>query len=298
MASDPLTRTTSRRAFLAGAAGLVVAAACGKSGSSGSGATATTAGQGDLPVNGSPATGDVYVANDLRFPFGVLRKGQGGFDTVVGEPVTISFSGPDGASLPARAATFRSEGLAGTEHQGIYETTVSFPKAGAWWANLEVKGKKGRFAVQVNAEPDNPAPGKPAIVTPSPTPSHTLGVDPICTRDPACPLHDVSLDDALKSGKPVVLLFATPARCTSRWCGPVLDVLLDAKGPYEGRATFIHVEIYENMTSNKLAPTVAKWDLSFEPILYGIAPDGTIEQRLDGAFDEREVKQALGALIA
>ena len=44
----------------------------------------------------------------------------------------------------------------------------------------------------------------------TPTTADARGVDPICTADPVCPLHDVTLADALAAGDPIALLVATP----------------------------------------------------------------------------------------
>ena len=44
--------------------------------------------------------------------------------------------------------------------------------------------------------------------------------------------------------RPVALLFATPALCQSRTCGPVTDLTLQVKSQYGKRMTFIHEEIY------------------------------------------------------
>ena len=63
----------------------------------------------------------------------------------------------------------------------------------------------------------------------TPTTADARGVDPICTAEPACPLHAVDLADARTQGKPIALLVSTPAYCQLAICGPVLDVLLDAR---------------------------------------------------------------------
>src|SRR3546814_12918171 len=68
----------------------------------------------------------------------------------------------------------------------------------------------------------------PAVATPTPTDAR--GVNPICTAEPACPLHDVSLADALGEGRPIALLVATPAFCQIAICRPVLALLLEAPG--------------------------------------------------------------------
>ena len=87
--------------------------------------------------------------------------------------------------------------------------------------------------------------GASAPTDASPTPTNTLGVDPICTRDPMCPLHTASLDTVIGKGKPVAVLFATPARCQSQYCGPVLDSLLPLVGDYQDRVDIVHVDIYK-----------------------------------------------------
>ena len=74
-------------------------------------------------------------------------------------------------------------------------------------------------------------------------------MNPICTPQAECPLHTVSLSDVIGAGKPVAVLFATPALCTSAYCGPVLDEMLDVMGPYQDRVTFVHVDIYKSLTN-------------------------------------------------
>ena len=49
--------------------------------------------------------------------------------------------------------------------------------------------------------------------------------------------------------KPVVLLFATPALCQSRVCGPVTDAAEQVKQEFGDRVAFIHQEVYNNNRS-------------------------------------------------
>ncbi len=55
-------------------------------------------------------------------------------------------------------------------------------------------------------------------------------------------MHDVDFADALGK-EPIVLLFATPALCQSRVCGPVVDVAEQVKRERPDDAAFIHLEI-------------------------------------------------------
>jgi hypothetical protein len=88
-------------------------------------------------------------------------------------------------------------------------------------------------------------------------------------------------------------MFATPARCQSRYCGPVLDQLLAIRRDYEQRVALIHVEIYQNATTSELVSTVQRWNLPGEPWLFGIDRTGRIAGRLDGAMGTDEVRTLL-----
>ena len=81
----------------------------------------------------------------------------------------------------------------------------------------------------------------------------------ICTREPTCGMHAISLDKALSNGKPTVVSFATPLLCASRMCGPVLDEQLQAFQAVGGQANFVHVEIYPGRTTKRPAPLYRTW---------------------------------------
>jgi hypothetical protein len=114
---------------------------------------------------------------------------------------------------------------------------------------------------------------------------------------PACSLHTVSLADAIGKGRPVAVLFATPALCQTRYCGPVLDELLKLRKRYQDQITFVHVEIYRDNRGADLAPTVQAWNIPFEPWLFTVDGAGTIRGRLDSAFGRDEISPLLDALV-
>ena len=106
-------------------------------------------------------------------------------------------------------------------------------------------------------------------------------------------MHDVDFADVLGK-KPIVLLFATPALCQSRVCGPVVDVAEQVKSERPDDADFIHMEIYNDNDPNKGArPQVHDYDLPTEPWLFVIDSDGKVSTRIEGAFSVDELKQAL-----
>jgi hypothetical protein len=136
----------------------------------------------------------------------------------------------------------------------------------------------------------------PALQTP--TVDDARGVNPICTREPACPLHDVTAAQALAEGKPMAFLIATPAFCQVTICGPVLDVLLDAVTALPD-VTFLHQEVYADPRSGNLnlyAPQVLELGLQLEPCLVLVGSDGKVVRRIDSIYDADELDELLAAL--
>jgi hypothetical protein len=117
----------------------------------------------------------------------------------------------------------------------------------------------------------------------------------IDTRVPPSTMHEADYADVVGK-KPVVLLFATPALCQSRVCGPVVDIAEQVKGESGGEAEFIHMEIYrDNEVERGFRPQVLRWRLPTEPWLFTIDRRGRIAARLEGAFSTRELERALKA---
>lgn len=270
--------------------------ACGGSDGGSQRTTSTTGGaESTLPEFTDVAAGvlasDLYATSTpQRFAFAVLAK-QG---YASGAKARVALAPPGGAPTRFVDATARAEGL--PEFRGVYTVEAELPQAGTWNGTLEYQGKRSDFFFPVHEKPSTVVPGQAAIAVPSPTVDNPLGVDPICTHDPPCPLHTKSLDTLVGKGRPVGLLFATPARCQSRYCGPVLDLLLPITKHYEADVDFVHVEIYEDLHSSDTVPTVSAWNLPSEPWFFGIDAAGKVTARLDGAFDEAELRGVLDGL--
>ena len=189
------------------------------------------------------------------------------------------------------------EGL--PERRGIYVTEFTFDREGLWNGLVERDGAQLPFVFQVKAtrrRADDRR--RPRRRTRHRRPRRPLGVDPICTREPQCDLHTESLDTLIGKGKPVAVLFATPARCTTQYCGPVLDSLLPLVGDYADQVKIVHVDIFKDLRSNETSPTVTAWNLPSEPWFFGVDADGTITDRLDGAFGQDEMRAVLDGLTS
>jgi hypothetical protein len=115
----------------------------------------------------------------------------------------------------------------------------------------------------------------------------------IDTRLPPSSMHDADFADVLGK-KPVVLLFATPQLCQSRVCGPVVDVAEQVKASAADDVEFIHMEIFRNnRIDDGVRPQMAAFQLQTEPWLFVFDRSGKVAARIEGAFSERELDQAI-----
>ena len=276
----------TRRQFLAATGGLVAAAAL-----PGVLAGPAAAGRND-ELSPLVLSSDLYASSEpQRFAFAIAKGAR--FASF--KKARVVFAPPGENEGTVLATRLYKKGL--PKGRGLYVVDATFPEAGVWNALVLTGGEEVPFAVDVKPAPEAPIVGAAASRAASPTPEQTLGVQPLCTRRPRCPLHDTSLDGLIGAGAPVAVMFATPALCQSRYCGPVLDELLDVKDRYPN-VRFHHVEIYRSNRGNELAPTVEAWGLLSEPWLYTIDGSGVIGGRLDGAFGQDEITAALDRLAA
>jgi len=294
MAARPL----SRRSFLALSGGVVLLAACGgddDSGASDAGSTGpgSSASAGEYTeLSPGVVSSDLHVSREpQRLAFAMLAKE--GYAS--GGPARIAIAPPGETPTDFTPATLHANGL--PDERGIYVADVVLPTAGNWQGLVEYAGEELPFAFAVRAEAAAPVAGSLAPTDPSPTTTDALGVDPLCTRGPECPLHERSLADLVGKGRPVAVLFGTPQFCQTQYCGPVLDLMLPLVPEYPG-IDFVHVEIYNDDTATTLVPTVEDWGLPSEPWFFTIDESGEIVGRLDGAFDTDELRAELDRLTA
>lgn len=168
---------------------------------------------------------------------------------------------------------------------GLYtaDVEISAPGPTAFVA-VTADGRAGADTIQV-ATPETsqlPAPRQQAVSVATPTNGQPLGFERVCTLDPPCGMHDLSLDDALTQGRPVVVTFATPAYCRTAVCGPSVEVLEQVRtGADHGDTVFIHCEIYTD-AGQTVAKPIEEWQLPSEPWLFTVDRDGLIVDRVDG----------------
>lgn len=117
--------------------------------------------------------------------------------------------------------------------------------------------------------------------------------------------HDMTIADAVTSGKPTVIAFATPAFCVSQICGPVKEIFDGLYNTYKDDANFVHVEPYDVACVRNggelfdcAVPAVNEWGLRSEPWVFIVDADGNISAMFDGIASEEEIQNAIENVIA
>jgi len=247
-----------------------------------------------------------------RYPFGVFTLGN---EQVNDADVALYFardekSGPVIGPLPAQVTSlevkpaYRAAGEDPDQAKNVYVVPkVDFPRKGPWVGLAMLKGKQGLEAARVSAPPvvgDNKIPkvGEKAPLIHTPTSADVGGdLSKIDTRIPHDQMHQVDYADVFGK-EPIVLVFATPALCQSRVCGPVVDVAQQVADEYKGKADFIHMEVYnDNELSKGIRPQLEAFNLETEPWTFLIDRHGIIRDRIEGAYGVPELEQAVRTIV-
>jgi hypothetical protein len=185
--------------------------------------------------------------------------------------------------------------------KGFYVADVDLPTPGNWLAVAVVEVASQRWAAQGSVPVSQRVPaqaGTKAIPGSTPVATTPSAIAKICTRQPVCPLHEISFDQALRSAKPTVLSFATPLLCSSRMCGPVIDeVMVAAQKLGKDKANFIHLEIYPQRDTSKPASLYRAWRLQSEPWTVVIDQQGLIRARSEGPMVASEIQAAVQPML-
>lgn len=108
----------------------------------------------------------------------------------------------------------------------------------------------------------------------------------------------MTVAEALASGRPSVIVFATPAFCQTAVCALVVESVAAVQTELGEQVNFVHLEIYKEFNpSLVLADEVEQWQLSSEPWVFVLDEDGRVAARLGGPVSPRELTAALGPLL-
>jgi hypothetical protein len=187
----------------------------------------------------------------------------------------------------------------------LYVVRLDIPSPGKYWILAQPIGGRpiwGLGNLIVRRHTFSPAIGSAAYPSKTPTLRSAGGrTSALTTRiPPDRELLKYSIAATLAANKPFVVVFATPKFCTSRTCGPVVDVVNRVRQRFSRTdIRFIHVEIYKN--NNPAAgfnQWVAQWHLPTEPWVFLVGADGRIKAKFEGSTSTSELSRAIRRYLA
>lgn len=199
---------------------------------------------------------------------------------------------------------------------GLYRLSTTFDCAGAWGLELTATLPTGpvttRAIFDVLPHGSVPAIGSAAPRSESLTATTPEGIAAISTDGSPDPdLYRLSIAQAVGSGRPAYIVFATPAFCQTATCGPTLDIVKAVVPDYRDRVDFVHVEPYLlQQTDAGLQPlldadghlqvvqSVIDYGLPTEPYQFLVDGEGVVRASFQGIAGADEIRAALDEVLA
>jgi hypothetical protein len=193
---------------------------------------------------------------------------------------------------------------------GFYRAEFDFDRPGPWLVTVIPDAGDPLETILINIADDacrassSPVPCAPRIGEPAPslaTPTLAEATLADLTTDPSPDerLYQLSLDEVLANGRPTVVVFATPAYCSSATCGPILN---EMKPVVDERpdVDFIHIEVFTGLQDPDfapgpatVAPAVTAWSLPSEPWVFVVDANGVVTARFEGTMTSAELRDKL-----
>lgn len=255
-------------------------------------------------------TGRVYEPGVNRFTFGLFEVD--GTEIADGE-IAIYAAPGDGGELhgpfPARITAlqtepaFRSRSVSEDPDPATvaYDSRIDLDEPGEWRLIAAVKDGESHEtlllpSIEVGRYGSIPDIGEQAPRIDTETAAEVGDISEIETRVPPDTMHELDAKETIGE-RPTVLLFATPTLCTSRVCGPVVDIAEQVKAETDAEVAFIHQEVYvDNDPAQGPRPQLRAFGLRTEPWLFVIDESGRVRTRIEGPFGAVDLSRALDQL--
>ena len=248
-----------------------------------------------------------FAPGAVRYSFLVVRRDA----SVVSRPRARVWIARSRRAKPFAHATAKLEpvGIPGVSPPAegnvtsIYVVQLKVSAPGTYWIVAEPVGGKPIQALgslEVKRRTASPPVGSRAPASHTPT----LATAPLSALTTAAPpdrpLLRYSVAATLAAHRPFVVTFATPRYCTSRTCGPVVDVVEAVRRRFEPRGIrFIHVEVFQdNNPARGYNRWMKEWGLRTEPWTFLVGRDGRIKAKFEGAVSAAELTAAVRRFLA
>ena len=244
-----------------------------------------------------------FVPGPVRFPFLVIDNSG----KPVERPSARVWVATGRDARPFASTTARLEPIGVPGHSAaaaghvtkIYVARFRIPRPGRYWLVAVPDGARIQAVSVFEVDASLPVPKVGAKAPASATP--TLGSEPIAALTTDVPpdrdLLRRSVAASLAAHEPFVVTFATPRFCTSRVCGPVVDVVQSVARRFSGSGIrFIHVEVYrDNDPTKGYNRWMRQWGLTTEPWTFLVGRDGRIKSEFEGSVSADELTRAVRA---
>ena len=244
-----------------------------------------------------------------------LLTGARSLVTVPEVEVSTYFVGEDGTTDGPRETLKAGFNLWPYGTRGSYVTDLSFDRAGGW--RLEIAGeeegepRRAIMDVEVTDGFSVVDVGQKAPASMNRTVRSGAMLEELSSaHEPDPELYATSIADALGQGRPTLVVFATPSFCTSATCGPQVETVSQVRQKYDDRASFIHVEVYENphevegdLSRARTSSIMDEWGLtsvpewSNESWVFVVDADGVVTARFEAYSTAEELEAALEEVL-
>ena len=244
-----------------------------------------------------------FAVGDVRYPFLVIAEDA----KPVERPAATVWvaKSRDGTPFARETAKLEPIGIPGRSPPAfggvtrIYVMHVRIPRSGRYWLVAEPNGAKTQALgiIDVAARSRSVALGAKAPRSDTPTLATAPAAKITTSRPPDLLLLHTSIAQALAAHRPFVVTFATPRFCTSRTCGPVVDVMEAVRRQFASRGIdFMHVEVYKDNDPTKgYNRWMRQWGLLSEPWVFLVGSDGRVKAKFEGSVSAAELAAAVRA---
>jgi hypothetical protein len=279
---------------------VLLAAGCG-------GSTPSSAGTLDSilkrpgPDVGITAGAADFVPGVVRFPFLVIASDARPVERSTAD-VWVA-TARDARPFARTRARLEPIGVPGTSSAAfggvthIYVAHVTIPRPGRYWLVAQPVGARIQAVAVFDVRATSPvvAVGARAPRSATPTLATAKATSLTTRRPPDRALLRYSIAGSLAARRPFVVTFATPKFCTSRTCGPVVDVVDAVRGRFSSSGVhFMHVEVFRgNDPARGYNRWMRQWGLDSEPWTFLVGRDGRVKARFEGSVSEAELAAAV-----
>jgi hypothetical protein len=177
------------------------------------------------------------------------------------------------------------------------------PHAGYWGFRALITMEDGsqeqaQFTIEVKEHSNSPAVGSEAPASQNRTLKTEPDIHDLSSgAEPNPGLYQMTVAEAISSGRPTVVVLATPGFCTSQLCAPVVDSVEAVYTEFRDRVNFIHLEIYKDFDPLVESDEVKEWNLTSEPWTFVLDREGKVAAKFGGPLGSKELKGTLSSLL-